>query len=97
MKHMPQNIALTESTGQIELEHITQPENTTQLRSINGPSAQAHAKETSIQGEYTNSGTMVLRPLPLKQSWKRCAMLAACEPCPYAELTSYQEAMEGLE
>lgn len=87
-EHMPQHIA--------QMEPIIQPDNA-QL-SIR-PSASAHADEheASIQDGRANSGTMALRPLPLKQSWKRRAMLAAREPCQYAEPISYREAMEGPE
>jgi hypothetical protein len=96
-EHMTQNVAPIESTGQTDLEHVAQPENTAQLRSIIEPSVHACAEEASIQGGRANMGTMTLRALPLKQSWKRRAMLAAREPCQYAEPTSYREAMEGPE
>ena len=96
LEDMTQSEHIPQINAQIEQEQNAQPENTISLRSIR-PSAQACAEESRIQGDRPNPGTMALRPLPLKQSWKRRAMLAAREPCQYAEPTSYQEAMEGPE
>jgi hypothetical protein len=60
----------------------------------------AYAEDASIQSDEIDSDLedmIRVEPLPPQQPRRRDAMLAACEPCYYAEPSSYREAIEGPE
>jgi transposase InsO family protein len=99
-EHIARSEGIAQSVGAAPLGHWSAGGSTAQESAMEAMQEAAHAEDASIQGDEIDSDLedmIRVEPLPPQQPRRRDAMLAACEPCHYAEPSSYREAMEGPE